>query len=163
MSSEFNRDHLPDWMTYADTHGIKVEGRGTWRSILCDFHTDTHASLRINTKSGGWCCMSCGASGGDVLAHHMQRTGLDFIEAAKQLGAWKSSSANLQSTGISTGRERPRTLSARDALEMLHADALVMFVVCSDIGNGITPDEGDRASMRDIARRVLVVFEGVTA
>jgi hypothetical protein len=156
MSGTFNREALPDWLAYADTHGIKVEGRGTWRSILCDFHSDTHASLRINTKSGGWCCMSCGASGGDVLAHHMQRTGLDFIEAAKALGAW-------QNTGTSTGRERPRTLPARDALELLHADALVMFVVASDIGSGITPDEDDRASIAAIARRVLVVFEGVTA
>ena len=156
MSGAFNRDHLPDWVTYADIHGIKVEGRGTWRSILCDFHADTHASLRVNTKTGGWCCMSCGASGGDVLAHHMQRTGLDFIEAAKQLGAW-------QSSGVSNGRERARTLSARDVLELLHADALLLFVVSSDIGRGEIPSAEDRAAIAAAARRVLVVFEGVTA
>jgi hypothetical protein len=33
--------------------------------------------------------MVCGAHGGDVLAFHMQRHGLRFIEAAQALGAWE--------------------------------------------------------------------------
>ena len=43
--------------------------------------------MRVNTQSGGWCCMSCGESGGDVLAYHMKFHSLEFIDAAKQLGA----------------------------------------------------------------------------
>jgi hypothetical protein len=33
--------------------------------------------------------MACGKHGGDVLAFHMQRYGLRFQDAAKQLGAWE--------------------------------------------------------------------------
>jgi hypothetical protein len=33
--------------------------------------------------------MACCAKGGDVLAFHMQRYGLSFIDAAKALGAWE--------------------------------------------------------------------------
>jgi hypothetical protein len=35
--------------------------------------------------------MACGARGGDVLAFHMQRYELRFIDAAKALGAWEVS------------------------------------------------------------------------
>lgn len=154
MSGSFDRDRLPDWPAYADTHGIKVEGRGKWRSVLCDFHDDTHASLRINIETGGWRCMSCGESGGDTLAHHMQRTGLDFIEAAKQLGAWIPD-------GQSTGRERVRRLAARDALELLHADIFTAYIVIRDAVRGHPPNEVDRSMLLAIANRVLLVYEDV--
>jgi hypothetical protein len=32
--------------------------------------------------------MVCGARGGDVLAFHQHKHGLNFVEACKQLGAW---------------------------------------------------------------------------
>jgi len=32
--------------------------------------------------------MVCGARGGDVLAFHMHKHGLHFVDACKQLGAW---------------------------------------------------------------------------
>ena len=38
--------------------------------------------------------MTCGAKGGDVLAFHMQRHGLRFIEAARALGAWEGGAMN---------------------------------------------------------------------
>jgi hypothetical protein len=44
--------------------------------------------MRINTATGGWCCMACGVHGGDVLAYHQQIHTLTFIEAAQDLGAW---------------------------------------------------------------------------
>jgi hypothetical protein len=33
--------------------------------------------------------MACGTRGGDVLAFHMRRYELGFIDAAKSLGAWE--------------------------------------------------------------------------
>ena len=33
--------------------------------------------------------MVCEAKGGDVIAFHMARYGLPFIEACKALGAWE--------------------------------------------------------------------------
>ncbi len=149
----FNRDRLPGWLAYADTHGIKVEGRGTWRSVLCDFHDDGKPSLRINTLTGGWCCMSCGASGGDVLGHYMQRTTLDFIAAAKALGAWND-------TGEPARPQRPRTLSARDALELLYNDATTLWILACDIGQGKALTASERASAAAIARRSRIAFEG---
>ena len=39
-------------------------------------------------ERGAFKCMTCGAKGGDLLAFHMRRHGLSFIDAAKALGAW---------------------------------------------------------------------------
>jgi DNA primase len=154
MNGAFNRDRVPDWLTYADMHGIKVEGRGTWRSILCDFHDDTHASLRINTKSGGWRCMSCATSGGDTLSHLMQRSGLSFAEAAKDLGAWEGNSTP-------TGREKPRSLPARDALQLVKEDLHIAYLVISDTVKGIPPNHIDLAALARSCRNVLMVYEEV--
>lgn len=85
----FRRDLLPSPANYYQTQGLKLTGRGEWRNAVCPFHQDTRPSLRVRIDSGGFCCMVCGAHGGDVLAFHMQRHGLRFIEAAKALGAWE--------------------------------------------------------------------------
>jgi DNA primase len=68
---------------------LKLIRSGEWRSAVCQFHDDTRPSLRVRLDTGGFRCMACGAHGGDVLAFHMQRYGLTFIEAAKALGAWE--------------------------------------------------------------------------
>lgn len=135
MSGAFNR--APDWLAYADAQGIKVEGRGVWRSILCDFHDDTKPSLRINTKSGGWRCMSCGAKGGDTLDHYMQRTGLGFAAAARDLGAWDDAAQPHAHPS------RPRRFSARDALEVVERELNVCVVVLSDARRGTLPSDTD--------------------
>jgi len=87
----FNRALLPKPLTYfTDTAGMKLQGHGDWRTTLCPFHADKSPSLRVNLTSGGWRCMVCGAHGGDVLAFHMQRHDLAFIDACKALGAWEN-------------------------------------------------------------------------
>jgi len=88
-SRRFDRERLPNPSTYFDSIGLKLQGSGAWRSALCPFHDDTRASLRVEYMLGAFRCMSCGAHGGDVLAFHMQRSGLPFVEAAKVLGAWE--------------------------------------------------------------------------
>lgn len=85
----FKRDRLPNPAIYYEAQGLKLTGRGAWRNAVCPFHKDTHPSLRVHIDSGSFRCMVCGAHGGDVLAFHMQRHGLRFIEAAKALGAWE--------------------------------------------------------------------------
>jgi DNA primase len=151
----FDRDLLPDWPEYADREGLTLHGRGKWRSTLCPFHDDSSPSLRVNTAGGGWCCMSCGASGGDVLAFHMRLHGLEFIEAAKALRAWHDDGKH--------SAQRPRTLSTRDGLELLYQDAMVFFVVGCDWKNGKTPSKAELDSVAAAARRVLVVYEGVNS
>lgn len=85
----FRRDLLPHPARYYREHGVRLIGGGEWRSAICPFHDDTRPSLRVRLDSGGFRCMVCGAKGGDVLAFHMQRYGLRFIDAAKALGAWR--------------------------------------------------------------------------
>ena len=85
----FDRNHLPHPADYYETEGIKLLGTGGWRDALCPFHQDTKPSMRVFFESGAFRCMVCGAHGGDVLAFHMQRHGLRFVESAKALGAWK--------------------------------------------------------------------------
>lgn len=87
MRERFSRDHLPDALGYFESEGLRLVGRGTWRSTLCMFHDDHNPSLRVNTETGAFRCMSCGAHGGDVLDFHRLRYGLGFMDAAKALNA----------------------------------------------------------------------------
>jgi len=66
-----------------------LAGGGEWKNAVCPFHNDTHPSLRVRLDTGGFRCMVCGAHGGDVLAYHRLITGLPFIQAAQDLGAWE--------------------------------------------------------------------------
>lgn len=85
----FKRSRLPNPGEYYHEQGLKLTGGGEWKSAICPFHEDTRPSLRVRLDSGGFRCMACGAHGGDVLAFHMQRYGLRFIDAAKVLAAWE--------------------------------------------------------------------------
>ncbi len=85
---EFRREMLPDPLTYYAAEGIPLSGRGAWRDAVCQFHADTRPSMRVHAETGAFKCMSCGASGGDVLSFHRRRHVLGFVEAAQALGAW---------------------------------------------------------------------------
>lgn len=87
-AGKFSRKYLPSSITYYESQGIKLKGGGAWRDAICPFHLDTKPSLRVNIEKGAYRCMVCGAHGGDVLAFHMHKHGLNFVEASKQLGAW---------------------------------------------------------------------------
>ena len=88
-AGEFSRKLLPLSIPYYETQGIKLKtGGSAWQDAICPFHPDTKPSLRINTERGSYRCMVCGARGGDVLAFHQHKHGLNFVEACKQLGAW---------------------------------------------------------------------------
>ena len=85
----FDRKLRPEPVDYFACEGLALKGRGKWRDALCVFHDDARPSLRINIETGAFKCMSCGAHGSDVIAFHMQRFGLRFVDAAKQLNAWE--------------------------------------------------------------------------
>ncbi len=87
----FNRALLPHPSDYFMSQGLILTGGGEWKSATCPFHNDTRPSLRVRLDTGAFCCMVCGAKGGDVLAFHMQRHGLRFIDAARALGVWGKS------------------------------------------------------------------------
>jgi DNA primase len=85
----FDRTALPGALIYFDWIGNPLQGHGAWRNALCPFHEDTRPSLRVRADTGAYRCMVCGAHGGDVLDLHQQRTGKGFVDAARELGAWK--------------------------------------------------------------------------
>jgi len=84
----FDRSLLPDPVEYFARELGGLRGRGVWRDALCCFHQDARPSLRVNTQTGAYRCMSCGAHGADIIAYRMQRYGQGFIDACRALGCW---------------------------------------------------------------------------
>lgn len=82
-----DRKQLPHPEDYYLDCGLRLEGRGKWRTTCCTF-CECH-TMRVNVASGAYECTDCGASGGDVLTHHMELTGADEVQAAMALGAWR--------------------------------------------------------------------------
>lgn len=144
----FNRDALPDAVSFYEAEGLTLTGRGRWRTTECRLHGGSD-SLRINTESGGWCCMACGASGGDVLAYRMQAHDEDFITAARALSAW-----------VDDGRPPPRNpapLSPRDALTLLASEANLAAVAAANAGQGLALTDDDRSRLLVAAGRINFV------
>ena len=135
----FDRRALPDPVGYYEAEGLKLTGRGKWRTTECKFHGGSD-SMRINTESGAFVCMAgCGARGGDVLSYHMAQHGLEFVEAAKALGAWVDDGRPAQ-------RHRPTPLTPRQALEVLAYEANLTAHEAARMANGafLTPEERRR-------------------
>ncbi len=63
---------------------LKRSGKD-WKG-KCPFHEDRTPSFYVVPAKGFYTCFGCGASG-DVFDFVMKRTGLDFVEAVKQVGA----------------------------------------------------------------------------
>ena len=147
--SQFDRSRLPDPQAYFEGQGLKLlERRGTWRTTRCEFHQGSD-SMRLNVKTGAWVCMNCGARGGDVLAYHMASQGLDFIDAAKALGAWSED-------GV-PGPTRSAQFSARDALSVLRLEARLCAVAAGNIARDVGLSDDDRARLLKAASRIEYV------
>jgi hypothetical protein len=133
---EVIRDRLPGAITYFELEGVPLKGHGRWKTGPCHFHGSSD-SLRVNVQSGGWCCMNCGAKGGDVLAYAMQRHGLGFVDAARALGAY------IDDNKPHRGPAKAATLSARDAMQLVAFELNVAVIVNSDIRAGVIPSDTD--------------------
>lgn len=130
----FDRNRVPAWPEYAASEGMTLVGRGKWRNVLCDFHHDSKPSIRVNVESGGWICMSCHTKGGDVLSHYMQKHGVNFVAAARALGAIDDKGQPL----------RPkRRFSASDAMQVIGMELNVCAILASDLRQGFVPNDAD--------------------
>ena len=148
----FNREALPDPLGYYEAQGLTFrERKGKWRTTRCDFHQGSD-SLRVNTATGAWVCMSCGIHGGDVLAYEMQLTGADFVSAAKALGCWTDD-------GRPTVQSKPTPISARAALQALSFEALLVAVEAARISKGGKPTEADKARVLAASNRIIRIAE----
>lgn len=109
--------------------------------------------MRINTTSGAWVCMAgCGARGGDVLAYHMAAHGLEFVDAARALGAWVED-------GKPQTPHRPTPLSPRAALQVLAFEATVTAVAAGNLASGVDLSDDDLARLLTAANRINRIVE----
>lgn len=150
---EFRKDDLPDPRTYFEGEGLKLKGRGAWRSTGCTFH-GSRETMRVNLKTGAFVCMAgCGARGGDVLAYHMAAHGLDFVGAARALGAYRDDDKPH------AGPTRPAGLAPRAALEVLAFEAQLAAVAAGNLAQGVDLSDADRMRLLTAADRITTVAE----
>ena len=153
---EFMRDRLPDPVSFFEAEGLTLTGPGKWKTTRCDFH-DGSDSMRVNSESGAWRCMNCGAKGGDVLAYAMQRHFEGFIEAARKLGAY------VEDGKPHRGPTQAATLPARDAMQLAASELLVALLVIADIKTGLIPSAADWQRFIVSASRLQALAEEYAA
>lgn len=146
----FDRNLLPDAAAYYEAQGLRLTGprSAKWRTTACAFHGGSD-SMRVNLRTGGFCCMNCGARGGDVLAYEMAVNGLDFIEAARRLGAWVDDGRPPTSAS-----QRPAPLSPRAALEVLGFESLLVAVAADMLAKGGSLSIIDAERVKTCASRI---------
>lgn len=147
----FDRDRLPEPIGYFEGQALKLSKRGKWRTTECRFHGGSD-SMRINMASGAWVCMSCGAKGGDVLAYEMAAAGVDFVTAAKALGAWVDD-------GKPEPRQKPAPLPPRAALEVLSFEATLAAVAAGNLAHGLVLTGKDHTRLMTAANRINKLAE----
>lgn len=147
----FDRQSLPNPVDYFESQGLKLAGRGKWRTTACRFHGGTD-SMRVMVASGGWCCMNCGAKGGDVLSYHRQMHQLEFTDAARQLGAWIDD-------GKPTIPEHSAPLPARAALQLLAFEATLVAVAAGNVAQGVVLASRDKDRVMTAAGRINRIAE----
>ena len=91
MNAKFQKNRLPNPLSYFEKNGLNLIGKGEWRSAICPFHKDTEPSLRVRVENGAFRCLACGEKGGDIVAFHQKRFGMPFKDACIALGAWGQS------------------------------------------------------------------------
>ena len=149
--SEFKKDQLPEPLPYYESQGLKITGRGKWRTTECKFHGGSD-SMRINLASGGYCCMNCGEKGGDVLAYHMAAHGLEFVDAAKALGAWVED-------GRPTQQHKPAPLPPRAALQVIGFEASLTAIAAANVARGVALSDVDLSRLITAANRIMRLVE----
>ena len=93
---QFERELLPHPSEVLDQLGItnrKLNHGGYW-VFKCPVHKggmEKNPSLHLYANGGHFRCQSCRAKGGDILDFYCLVTGKDFVEAAKDLNAWRAS------------------------------------------------------------------------
>lgn len=147
----FQRDNLPEPVSYFENHGLVLKGPGKWKTTSCTFHGGSD-SMRVNTGSGAWVCMSCGAKGGDVLAYEIQFTGAEFIEACKAVGVWVDD-------GRTHVQHKPSPLTPRQALSVLAFESTLAAVAAGNIGKGVILSTTDMARLLTAAGRINLIAE----
>ena len=147
----FERDRLPDPVSYLESEGLTLKGPGKWKTTECRFHGGSD-SMRVNTTTGAWVCMACGVKGGDVLSYEMRATGAEFVEAARALGAWVEDGRPPPTT-------KPAALPPRAALAALAFETSLIYIEAARMTKGIAPAPGDIARMGQAAGTIQQIAQ----
>ena len=91
--------------------------------------------------------MSCGEKGGDVLAYHQKLHGMEFVDAAKQLGAWVED-------GKPHRPQKPTPLPPRAALEVIAFECNLVAIAAGNIAHGVLLTDADRARLMTANGRI---------
>ena len=144
----YDRTRLPDPVSYYEGQTLILKGprSARWKTTRCEFHGGSD-SMRVNVATGAFKCMACDEGGGDVLAYHMQANGLEFVEAAKALGAWADD-------GNPYKPQKPTALPPRAALEVLGFEATLVAVAAGNLARGVTLTDDDRKRLMVCAGRI---------
>ena len=90
--------------------------------MICPFHGDSDASLKVYKKTGGWHCFGCG-KGGSVIDFVMEHEGCDFRTAVRAID--KAAGLGLMAAGDPYVEERWKRLqTALDRLEVTWQKAI---------------------------------------
>ncbi len=147
----FDRSRVPGILEHLEAQGQTFTAKGKWRTGPCAFHGG-HDSTRINTQTNGWVCMSCGVHGGDAIAYHMQFTGVDFTTACKDLGCWIED-------GKPATQHKPTPLPARQALQLLAAEANLAAIAACNVGRGVVLNDVDLQRLLIASNRITGIME----
>lgn len=111
----FQREKLPPASNfYKQELELGKPSRG-WARTACPFHRGTNTTaFAVNLTTGGFFCHNCGVKGGDLVDYVRLRDGVDFITAAKSLGAWFETDST---TAQQIARDREARLRAREEAE----------------------------------------------
>ena len=106
--------------------------------MVCPFHGDTDASLKVYRGSGGWHCYGCGR-GGSVIDFVMEHEGCDFRTAVRAID-------NALRLGLFTGREDPYELEdQRRVQKWLDDYVAAIYAYCDAVRKRI-----------DVQQRILI-------
>jgi hypothetical protein len=150
-----DRSRLPDTLGFYKARGLKLLGRGKWRTTCCEFHGGSD-SMRINVESGAFVCMAgCGAHGGDIVGYSMAVDGNDFVSAATALGAWVTDGEKVPT------HRKPLAFHARDAIEVLAHEATIAAVAACNVANGAVLTEEDKHRLLQATNRITTIVGSV--
>lgn len=148
----FIRENLPDPRSFFEGEGLQLKGgKSKWLTTSCTFH-DGSDSMRINTQTGAWVCMSCGEKGGDVLGYYMASHGIEFVDACKALGAWVDD-------GKPQAPQKPKPLPPQAALSVLSFEATLAAVAACNLAHGVQLTPNDLERLQLAAGRINQITE----
>jgi len=147
----FQRNNLPEPVAYFGNQSMALKGPGKWKTTTCTFHGGSD-SMRVNSESGAWVCMNCGAKGGDVLAYEMQSTGAEFVDACKALGVWIDDVRPIV-------QHKPSPLTPRQALSVLAFESTLVAVVAGNVAKGVVLSAADVVRVFTAAGRINMIAE----